>query len=83
MTLSILQQIKGRLVVFCQALDDEPLHSDFIMAPGAGGRARRCGGDPRQRRRRLKPSCAPVALPVIGIIKRLCRQRCLYHADPA
>ena len=32
MNLSMLTTIKGKLVVSCQALDDEPLHSDFIMS---------------------------------------------------
>lgn len=32
MSVSILQQIKGKLVVSCQALEHEPLHSDFIMS---------------------------------------------------
>ena len=27
----ILEQLKGKLIVSCQALADEPLHSSFIM----------------------------------------------------
>ena len=27
----ILESIKGKLIVSCQALEDEPLHSSFIM----------------------------------------------------
>ena len=27
----MLEQIRGKLVVSCQALADEPLHSSFIM----------------------------------------------------
>lgn len=71
MTLSILQQIKGRLVVSCQALDDEPLHSDFIMARMAlaaeqgGAAAIRANGVED-----VKAILRTVALPVIGIIKR-------------
>lgn len=71
MTLSILQQIKGRLVVSCQALDDEPLHSDFIMARMAlaaeqgGAAAIRANGVED-----VKAIMRTVALPVIGIIKR-------------
>ena len=41
----ILENIKGKLIVSCQALEDEPLHSSFIMGRmayaahigGAGG----------------------------------------------
>ena len=40
-----LENIKGKLIVSCQALEDEPLHSSFIMGKmsyaalfgGAGG----------------------------------------------
>ena len=27
----ILESIRGKLIVSCQALEDEPLHSSFIM----------------------------------------------------
>ena len=27
----MLNKVKGKLIVSCQALDDEPLHSSFIM----------------------------------------------------
>ncbi|CAI2401747.1 N-acetylmannosamine-6-phosphate 2-epimerase [Serratia ficaria] len=71
MTLSILQHIEGRLVVSCQALDDEPLHSDFIMsrmavaAEQGGAAAIRANGVDD-----VKAILGAVALPVIGIIKR-------------
>ncbi|MDU5373495.1 MAG: N-acetylmannosamine-6-phosphate 2-epimerase, partial [Anaerococcus vaginalis] len=26
-----LEKLRGKLIVSCQALDDEPLHSSFIM----------------------------------------------------
>lgn len=29
---SVMEKIKGGLVVSCQALEDEPLHSAFIMS---------------------------------------------------
>jgi N-acylglucosamine-6-phosphate 2-epimerase len=71
MTLSILQQIKGRLVVSCQALDDEPLHSDFIMSRMAV--AAQQGGAAAIRANSVedvKAIMQAVSLPVIGIIKR-------------
>ena len=44
----VLENIKGKLIVSCQALEDEPLHSSFIMGRmayaafvgGAGGSCR-------------------------------------------
>ncbi|MGO4744455.1 N-acetylmannosamine-6-phosphate 2-epimerase [Serratia quinivorans] len=71
MTLSILQQIKGRLVVSCQALDDEPLHSDYIMSRMAV--AAEQGGAAAIRANSVddvKAIMRSVTLPVIGIIKR-------------
>ncbi|VDZ64935.1 Putative N-acetylmannosamine-6-phosphate 2-epimerase [Serratia odorifera] len=51
MTVSMLQQIKGKLVVSCQALEGEPLHSDYIMSRMAvAAEAGRRGGNSRQRR---------------------------------
>jgi len=32
MNQSMLTTVRGQLIVSCQALDDEPLHSDFIMS---------------------------------------------------
>ena len=29
--MSKFEQVKGKLIVSCQALEDEPLHSSFIM----------------------------------------------------
>ncbi len=71
MTVSILQRIKGKLVVSCQALAHEPLHSDFIMsrmaaaAEQGGAAAIRANGVED-----VKAILRSVELPVIGIIKR-------------
>lgn len=67
----MLEQIRGKLVVSCQALADEPLHSPFVMgrmalAAKEGGAAaiRAQGvGDILEIRR-------VTGLPVIGLIKR-------------
>lgn len=66
-----IQQLKGKLIVSCQALPHEPLHSSFIMGRmalaakegGAYGIRANTGADIRE----IK---AMVDLPVIGIVKR-------------
>jgi len=69
--MEILKQIKGGLIVSCQALEDEPLHSSIIMAKMAY--AAMLGG---ARGIRANSSCdileikKVVELPVIGIIKK-------------
>ena len=67
----MLKEIRHRLVVSCQALPDEPLHSSFIMSRMAlaakqGGAAgiRAQGKDDILEIKRV------VDLPVIGIVKR-------------
>ena len=67
----MLEQIKGKLVVSCQALDDEPLHSSFIMgrmalAAQMGGAA----GIRAQSKEDIDEIMKVVDLPVIGIVKR-------------
>lgn len=68
---NLIQSLKGNLIVSCQALPQEPLHSSFIMgrmarAAAEGGamgiRANTCEDIAEIRRN--------VELPVIGIIKR-------------
>ena len=67
----LLQQVKGKLIVSCQALEDEPLHGSEIMAAMAkaaclGGAAaiRANGGEDIRAIRR------EVQVPIIGLRKR-------------
>lgn len=65
-----LNQVKGKLIVSCQALPDEPLHSSFIMGRmayaafvgGASGIRANTVADIQE----IKKN---VSLPIIGIIK--------------
>lgn len=68
---SMMEKVKGKLVVSCQALDNEPLHSDYIMSKMAlaamqGGAA----GIRANSVQDVKAIMQQVPLPVIGIIKR-------------
>ncbi|EOC1340781.1 N-acetylmannosamine-6-phosphate 2-epimerase [Cronobacter dublinensis] len=67
----MLEQIKGKLVVSCQAQENEPLHSPFIMGRMALAAAQ--GGAAGIRANSVADIAAikqQVSLPVIGIIKR-------------
>lgn len=69
--LSWREQLEGNLIVSCQALDDEPLHSSFIM--GRMALAAKQGGASGIRANSvedIKEIKKIVSLPVIGIIKR-------------
>lgn len=67
----MMNQIKNGLIVSCQALEDEPLHSSFIMGRmavaakqgGAAGIRANTKDDVREIKKQ-------VDLPVIGIVKR-------------
>lgn len=68
---AILDQIRGKLIVSCQALKEEPLHSSFIMGRmayaamlgGAAGIRANSVEDIREIKQK-------VSLPIIGIIKK-------------
>lgn len=66
-----LEQIKGHLIVSCQALPHEPLHSSFIMGrmarAAAEGGAMGIRANTREDIEEIKKN---VDLPVIGIVKR-------------
>lgn len=66
-----LEKLRGKLIVSCQALDDEPLHSSFIM--GRMALAAKMGGASGIRAQSvedIKEIQKQVDLPIIGIIKR-------------
>ncbi|MCD7840286.1 MAG: N-acetylmannosamine-6-phosphate 2-epimerase [Erysipelotrichaceae bacterium] len=67
----MLEKIKGKLIVSCQALSNEPLHSSFIMgrmalAASQGGAA----GIRAQSKEDILEIQKTVDLPIIGIVKR-------------
>lgn len=67
-----MESCKGHLIVSCQALPDEPLHSSFIM--GRMAKAALWGGAKGIRANTvedIKEIHTQVDLPVIGIIKRV------------
>ena len=67
----ILEQIRGGLIVSCQALEQEPLHSSFIM--GRMAYAAYLGGAVGIRANSIadiKEIKTKVPLPIIGIIKK-------------
>lgn len=66
-----VEQLKGKLIVSCQALPDEPLHSSFIM--GRMALAAKMGGACGIRantREDIQEIQSQVNLPIIGIVKR-------------
>ncbi len=72
--MNMLEQIKGGLVVSCQALPDEPLHSSFIM--GRMALAAKQGGAVgirAQSKEDIIEIKKVVDLPVIGIVNAAIR----------
>lgn len=66
-----IEQLRGKLIVSCQALPQEPLHSSFIM--GRMALAAQQGGALGIRantKEDIREIQAQVNLPVIGIVKR-------------
>ena len=66
-----IKNLKGKLIVSCQALENEPLHSDFIM--GRMALAAKMGGARGIRANSvvdIKEIQKQVDLPIIGIIKK-------------
>lgn len=69
--MSMIDKISNGLVVSCQALDDEPLHSSFIMSKMA--KAAESGGAVGIRANSKEDISAikkETNLPIIGIVKR-------------
>ena len=69
--MSKFEQVKGKLIVSCQALEDEPLHSSFIM--GRMAYAAFVGGASGIRANTvvdIQEIKKNVDLPIIGIIKK-------------
>ena len=66
-----IKNLKGKLIVSCQALENEPLHSDFIM--GRMALAAKMGGACGIRANSvvdINEIKKQVDLPIIGIIKK-------------
>lgn len=75
----IIEDLKGALIVSCQALPHEPLHSSFIM--GRMARAAKAGGARGIRANSIVDILEiqkEIDLPIIGIIKEEYPDSCVY-----
>ena len=78
--MSKFEQVKGKLIVSCQALPDEPLHSSYIM--GRMAYAAYVGGASGIRANTvadIKEIKNTVNLPIIGIIKHQYGDKYILH----
>ncbi len=67
----MLENLKGKLIVSCQALPEEPLHSSQIMARMAvAAKAGGAAGIRAQSKEDILEIQKAVDLPIIGIVKR-------------
>ena len=67
----MIESLRGKLIVSCQALSNEPLHSSYIM--GRMAVAARMGGAKGIRantKEDIQEIQKQVDLPIIGIVKR-------------
>lgn len=74
-----VEALKGKLIVSCQALPHEPLHSSFIM--GRMAKAAKEGGALGIRantKEDIQEIQSQVDLPIIGIVKRDYEDSCVY-----
>ena len=78
----MLNKVKGKLIVSCQALADEPLHSSFIM--GRMAKAAKEGGAIAIRAQGIDDIIEikrVTNLPVIGIIKENYKDSDIYNTN--
>ena len=66
-----IKSLHGKLIVSCQALPEEPLHSSFIMGRMArAAKMARAGGIRANTKEDITEIQKEVNLPIIGIVKR-------------
>lgn len=74
-----VEQLQGKLIVSCQALPEEPLHSSFIMGRmAAAAKQGGASGIRANTKEDITEIKSQVDLPVIGIVKRNYGDNCVY-----